>query len=533
MDFDIIVKNVKIIDGLKNRGYEGEVGLDGDMIKAVGGPGSLGSANAGLSIDGKGAVLSPGFIDIHSHDDIVAWDDAYNEPKLRQGVTTVVTGMCGSSLFPLPRNDASLLDDIKREKKWSGSSYPWTAGTFKEFAAQLQELNPAVNFVPAAGHGAMRIAAMGYSAREPSAGELKAMKCFLEEALKAGAVGMSTGLIYPPGSYARNGELSELAGVLADYGGIYFTHLRSEGVKMEEAFEEAARICSDAAVPLHIAHLKCLGRQTWGQAEKRLSLIEERAGRGLKVSWDQYPYTASSTGLLSLLPPSAQEDGVSGLLDNLKNRTFRERLAGEIAKKDLSWENFYMYAGGWDRIILSGAPGSEELEGLSIAELAEGAGKDPFPVVFDLIGKTRGSASMVVFSMSDDDVEAILAYPRTCIGSDGIPARGKVHPRLFGTFPRVLGLYAGEKRLLALEEAVRRMTSLPAGVLGLKDRGVIKEGCRGDMVIFNREAVRDAADYAEPRRYPEGITHVFVNGKAVILDGELKAERAGRVLLKA
>ncbi len=533
MDFDVIIKNVKIIDGLGKNRSDGEVGVSGDVIKAVADAGALRNSGAGLVIDGKGCALSPGFIDIHSHDDIVPWDDVYNEPKLRQGVTTCVAGMCGSSVFPLPENNSPLLEDLRMEKKWQGPDYPWTARTLREYALQVEERRPAINLVPAVGHGAIRISVMGYSARPPAADEFEAMKSLLEESLQAGAVGMSTGLIYPPGSYAREDEITGLAGILGDYGRMYFTHLRYEGVRMDTALEEAVRICSAAGIPLHVAHFKCLGRQSWGDAEKRLAFVAEAREKGLKVSWDQYPYTASSTGLLSMLPPDAQRNGIRALLDELKSSSFQKMLIEEIRKEDMSWENFYIHAGGWERIILSGAPGFEELEGHSIAELAEKSGKPPFQTLFELIGVTRGTATMVVYCMAEDDLERILLHPSTCIGSDGISVRGKVHPRLFGAFPRVLGLYAREKRLFPMEEAVRRMTSLPAGILGLNDRGVIKEGYKADMVIFDYERVRDKADYENPRQYPEGISHVFVNGKAVLADGALRKERPGRVLLRS
>lgn len=531
LNFDAVIKNVKIINGLNEERFAGEVAIRGDFIEAVENPGAFRNARAISVIDGKGCVLAPGFIDIHSHDDMIFWDDAYDMPKLCQGVTTVVTGMCGFSPFPTP-SDAALMENIKRENRRRAENYPWTAGTLEEYALQVRALEPAVNLIPVVGHGPLRRAVVGDGNRSPSSDELDAMKRLLNEALSAGSAGMSTGLIYPPGCYADIREITELAGVVSDYKGIYFTHLRSESAGMPAALEEAARICSDANVALHIGHLKLQGRNSWTEAEKRLSYLEKIKRQGLRISWDQYPYTACSTWLTQLLPPGARKDGTRRLVDNLGRSAFQKKMIDEITRNgDDSWENFYSHAGGWDRIMLGQAPGYEELESRPIAELADENGMDPFSFVFRMIQETHGSASMIVFSMDEADVEKILVHPLTCIGSDGASGSGKVHPRMFGTFARVLGYYVREKKLLSLEEAVHKMTFLSAQALRLKDRGAIKKGYKGDIVVFDPDKVKDKATYAEPRQYAEGIIHVFVNGKAVISGGEVQKERAGRVLL--
>lgn len=530
MNFDAVIKNIKIIDGSGRKRYSGEIGIEGDTIKAAAEPGAIKNVKAGcVVIDGGGSVLSPGFIDIHSHDDAVVWSDPFNEPKLRQGVTTVVTGMCGYSVFPAPEGA------LRRPYGSGGVENILCAGTIGslgEYVRRIEECRPGINLIPAVGHGAVRSAVIGYSARCPSRAELEKMKGHLRNSLKDGAVGMSTGLIYPPGSYADTNELKELADLLGEYGGIYFTHLRSEGVGMPGAVEEAEKICSRSKTQLHISHFKCLGVRSWGNAEKRLSLAEKVRDRGLKISWDQYPYTAGSTFLSSLLPSEVYKEGPDKLLEEIENSAFRRKMTEKMKEDCVSWENFYFISGGWEKIIIADAPGYEELEGASIAESAEKTGEDPFSLVFEVIKRTRAAAVMVVLSMSDEDVERIMKHSSTSIGSDGIPGRGKVHPRLFGAFPRLLGLYAREKRLFPLEEAVHRMTSLPAGTLGLKDRGLIKEGYKADIVIFNPDTVKDTATYSEPRRHPEGISHIFVNGRPVIIDGILGGERPGRVLLK-
>lgn len=531
--FDVLIKNVEIIDGLTKKSYSGEVAILGDTIEVVAEPKALERATAEKRIDGEGLILAPGFIDIHSHDDLIFFDDPFDSPKLHQGVTTVVTGMCGSSPIPIPHPDSPLFEEIKRTKKSTSINYPWEARDLQEYVQALRECKPGINIIPAVGHGEIRLTAMGYQRRLPSKQELGRMKELLEDALKAGAVGMSSGLVYPPSSYATTEELVELAKIIAHYEGIYFTHLRSEGTEMLESLKEAVHICSEANTPLQIAHFKCLGRDSWGDTETRITFLEEALDEGLSIGWDQYPYTANSTGLISLLPPWVQEDGITTLLKNLKSPAFRREMEEVILNtEDHSWENFYYQAGGFHRIIISEAPGYEEVEGKTIEQLAFDENRSPFSLLFEVLLKTHASASMVTHCMDLEDVERIMVHPLTCIGSDGSPGRGKVHPRMFGTFVRVLSTFVREKKLLSLEEAIAKMTSLPAKRLGLKDRGRIQKGYRGDLVIFHPLLVKDTATYEDPRQYAEGIIHVFVNGKQMIESGELQSPGSGKVLLR-
>lgn len=533
MIFDLIIENVEIIDGFSSKRYSGEVALLGDTIEVVAKPKALKESTAEKRIDGEGCILAPGFIDIHSHDDLIFFHDPFDRPKLHQGVTTVVTGMCGSSPIPMPLPLSPLFEEIKMAKENYSLGYPWEARTFLEYTKALKESRPGINIIPAVGHGEIRLAAMGYERRPPKKEELDRMKELLKEALHGGAIGMSAGLVYPPGSFATTEEILELAKIMAPYEGIYFTHLRSEGAGMLEALKEAVHICREASAPLQIAHFKCLGRDSWGDSERRINYLEDAASQGLSIYWDQYPYIANSTGLLSLLPPWAQEKGITHLLKNLASPSFQREIEEAILDThDHSWENFYYQAGGFDRIVISEAPGYEEVEGKTIAQLALAQNVSPFSILFQALLKTNASAAMVTFCMAHEDVEKIMAHPFTCIGSDGSPGQGKVHPRMFGTFAKVLGEYVREKKILSLEEAVAKMTSLPAQRLGLKDRGRIEKGYKGDLVLFDPARIKDRATYEEPRQYAEGIAHVLVNGELIIDDSALLEKRPGRVLLR-
>ncbi|MCD6084906.1 MAG: amidohydrolase family protein [Desulfurococcales archaeon] len=474
-----------------------------------------------------GLVVAPGFIDMHSHDDLVFFKDIANKPKIFQGVITVVCGNCGVSPAPVRRET---LDILKSYTGILGREVSFDWSTYGEFLRKLEELDPlGTNFAGLVGHGTLRIAVMGMEARDPTPAELEEMKKLLAQSMKEGAFGMSTGLIYPPGIYSRTEELVELSKVVARYGGYYATHMRNESDAVLNSVAEAIRIGREAGVPVEISHLKVAGRRNWGRMAEVLRMIEKDREEGVDVTADVYPYTAGSTYLAALLPPWAHVGGEERLKERCRNPEVREEMRKFIEERE-DWENFVRRA-GWENIVITYSPSHPEFTGKSIAKVSEEVGKDPYELVFDILAEDGTDAGMIVFLMNEEDVEKAVTHPYVMVGTDGLDIGvGKPHPRAYGTFPRLLGRYVREKKALTIEEAVRKMTSLPAQKLGLKDRGLIREGFWADIVIFDPKTVIDRATYENPRRTPEGIKHVIVNGVVEIEDGELTDDLGGKVL---
>jgi len=531
--FDYLLKGGKVINGKDSCFKKIDIGIKGSRIAKLDGSEGIEESRAREIIDAKGLIITPGFIDIHSHDDFSFWNDPYIEGKLRQGVTTLLVGNCGTSAAPIPERESQPFKDYRLAQKGRTSgNYPWTAKSIGEYLDELKEIKPAINVLTAVGHGAVRIAVLGFEKRCPSDNEMREMKSLVRQSLEEGAVGLSTGLIYPPGCYSDTEELIELAKEVKAKNGIYLSHIRSESKNMDKALREAILIGRSAGIPVEISHFKCLGKSSWGQAEKRLALLRQAREEGIEVSCDQYPYEANSTKLIQLLSPEEHKKGVGNLIDNLKKDEFRNKLRSNIAKKSTNWENFLYEAGGWDRVMISQAPGSEEYEGRFVSKIAKDENKDPYDLVFDIIISTKGSATMITFSMNENDIKEIMKFPWTSIGSDGMPGNGKVHPRYYGTFPRIFAEYVRDKKVLNIYQAVKKMTSLPASILKIDDRGIIEEGKRADLVLFDLEKIEDKATYKNPAQYPEGIPHVMVGGQFVLRDGELTGSRPGMVGIK-
>ena len=531
--YDIVVKNGKILDGTGNPWFYGDVGIKNGRIVKIG---RLGVETAEKVIDAKGYIVSPGFIDMHSHSDFAALINPYMESKVRQGVTTEVIGNCGFSAAPL--NDflreqiletSPMLREANVKLEWSSMA---------EYMETIERNGVSLNLAPLVGHGTLRAFVMGYEKRKPTAEEFEEMMRLLAESLEHGAFGMSTGLIYPPSCYAENDEIVELCRVVAEYGGIYASHIRGEEHQLLDSVKEAIEIGEGAGVPVEISHHKAAGRENWGKVKESLKLIEEARSRGIEVTCDVYPYTAGSFGLDSVLPPYAHEGGLENMLERLKDSNFRQKLKNDMIKGIEGWRSVASVI-GWENIMISYCRGHPEYEGKMISELAKQKNVSPFDFVFDLIIEERASTSVVLFSMSEEDMKTVLKSPFSMIGSDssaratyGILAAGKPHPRAYGTFPRVLGKYVREEKVLTLQEAIRKMTSFPAQKLGLKDRGLIKEGMWADITIFDPQKIIDKATFMAPHQYPEGIEYVIVNGKIVIEKGEHTKEKPGKVLRK-
>lgn len=528
---DIKIKNGTIIDGSGSPGFKGDLGIESDRIIAVGDC----DGEAERTIDATGLVISPGFIDMHSHSDFSIFSSPQAKSMISQGVTTEVIGNCGLTAAPVTEKRIDSLKKYLGPLSASGN-FDWSWRTFSDFLSLFDE-GIAINIVPLVGQGAIRLAIMGSSSKKPTESEMDEMKNLLRESIEGGAFGLSTGLIYPPGIFTDTDELVELAKVANEYGCIYTTHIRNEGEGVVESVKEAIEIGKRSGISVEISHHKVTGKPNWGAVNETLKLIDEARAEGLNVNCDQYPYTASSTFLSSTIPNWVHEGGIFKMIKRLKDDEIRKRLIREINEGISGWEN-PIKDSGWENIVLSMlfSKKYKDLEGMSIAKIAELQGKEPFDALFDLLIK-EPNAMVVLFEMCEADVINIIKHPATMIGSDGlaIPAEGKfamvkLHPRSYGTFPRVLGKYVREDRVLSLEDAVMKMTSLAANKLGLSGRGLLKEGYFADITIFDPENIIDKATYVDPHRYSEGIVYVIVNGEVALEDCEQNEILAGRVL---
>jgi len=527
--YDILIKNGFIIDGTGRAGYAADIGIVNGLIKEVG---SLRNVSSREVIDAKGLTVSPGFIDFHSHADVELMRQSPERPKIMQGITTEVIGNCGMAVAPLSKHN--LYPQKEYVTSLLGSSeIEWSWSNLKQYFTQLERRNIPVNVASYAAHGAIRVAVMGFDARKPTQEELDKMKMLAVQAMKEGAVGLSTGLIYPPGCYADIHELVELCKVVAEYDGFYASHVRNESDKLIESLKEAIEIGKRANISVHISHFKISGRSNWSKIGQALDLIHQAKREGIDITCDQYPYTAGSTTLTALLPQWVLAGGLEASLRRLSNARTRRRIRRELHQDIPRWNNLAKTT-GWDNIVISlvNTEKNKILEGKSIAKIAELREKDPADVLFDLLTEEKGSVIMVVFQGSEENVRRILQEPTTMIGTDGIPRKGKPHPRLYGTFPRILGKYVREENILSLEEAIHRMTFLPAKRLQFDNIGQIKKGNYADITIFDRDSITDKSTYDQPCQYPEGIEYVLVSGEISVKTGEYTGALPGRILRK-
>jgi len=529
--FDIVIRNGRIVDGSGNPWFIADIGIKNGKIEKIS---RLKLKDADRVIDAEKCIVSPGFIDMHSHSDFSPLINPYMESKVRQGVTTEVVGNCGFSAAPL--NDFLKEEILKTTPMLREARVNLDWFSMEEYRERVEKNGVSLNIAPLVGHGNIRGLVLQYEKRKPTEEEMEKMKQILAQAMKEGAFGMSTGLIYPPSCYADTQEIVELCKVVAEFGGLYASHIRGEQDQLLDAVKEAIEIGEKAGVPVEISHHKAAGRKNWGKVRESLRVIENARLKGVEVTCDVYPYTAGSFGLASLLPPYAHEGGVEKLVERLKNFEFRQKLREDMEKGVEDWHSMFEIL-GWENIVIAYCKGHPEYEGRNISEIAESENLDPFDFVFDLIVEEYASASVILFSMSEDDVRKVLESPFSMVGSDssaratyGVLSSGKPHPRAYGTFPRVLGKYVREEKVLTLQNAIRKMTSFPAQKLGLKDRGLIKEGMWADITIFDPNKIVDKATFANPHQYPEGIEYVIVNGKIVVEKGEHTKELPGKVL---
>ncbi|MBI4606466.1 MAG: D-aminoacylase [Planctomycetes bacterium] len=532
--YDLVLRGGRIVDGTGNPWFHGDVAVQGDRIALVG---AVPAAAGRREIDVKGLVVAPGFIDIHSHSDTLLFEDGDAQSKVRQGVTTEVLGEStsgGPAKGKLPPRSAT----ARREPvQWS---------TLGGYLDALERSGVSVNVASYVGLGTLWRCVLGDSHARPSSAELEEVKALLDEAMREGAFGLSSMVAAPPDMIATTGDLIELCGVVARHGGIYSTHIRNEGEGVFEALGEAIEVGEKAGVPVDVIHLKIADRRLWGRMGEVVALLEGARARGVNVQANVYPYTRGNNDLATIAPPWAHEGGRERFLGRLADPAARERMVREIREGIPGWYDHYLGVGGdWSRILVNAALGerNKRFEGQTmdriIAERSKGKEPppDPFDVLFDLLIEEGGFVSAIYAHHTEEDMTLALAQPWCSVGSDGSAyavegptRRGVPHPRSFGTFPRVLGVFVRERRLLRLEDAVRKMTSLNAAKLGLRDRGLLRPGAFADIAVFDPEAVADRATYAEPFQYPAGIEHVIVNGTLVIERGRHTGARPGRAL---
>jgi N-acyl-D-aspartate/D-glutamate deacylase len=529
---DLLIRGATLVDGTGRPARQADLAVDAGRISTIGS--GLPAHSAREVLDAGGLVVAPGFIDMHSHADFTlpAYPDALN--SLAQGVTTEVVGNCGYSPAPLS-DDPDLGEAQRAAARGLGPDLAWDWRSFGEFLDRLDAARPAVNCIALVGHGTLRLGVVGADDRAATPSELAEMRTGAAAALEAGAWGLSTGLVYPPGSFAVTGEIVAVGEPLAAAGGLYASHIRNENDGLAEALGEAVEIGRQLGVQVEVSHLKAAGLGNHGRAEEALGILDEARASGVRVGQDAYPYTAGSTLLTQLLPPWAQEGGIGPLVERLGSAETRERIARECRSGLPGWPNYSISSGGFDRITIAAVvdPVLAWLEGLTIAEAARRSAVDPMTLVFDTLVADRGATTMIVSLMDEADVDAILAHPRTAIGSDqlGVTAPGaRVHPRAYGTFVRILGRYVRERAALSLETAIHRMTGLPASVLGLADRARLEPGAVADLVVFDPATVADASTYDEPTRLPVGVEAVLLGGRLAMHRGVALDPRLGRVL---
>jgi dihydroorotase/N-acyl-D-amino-acid deacylase len=498
--FDLVIERGRIIDGTGSPWYTADIGIAGDRITAIG---VLSELQAKRRISAKGLIVAPGFIDMHSHAGRSIEGNPALESLVRQGITTVLEGQDGGS--PIPLGPA-----LRR----------------------LTLVRFSINFGYFAGHNSIRSAVMGTENRHASSDEIERMKQITRQAMLDGAFGLSTGLFYVPGNYAPTEEVVELARIAGGMGGMHISHMRDEAAHLLDSVRETIRIGEEGGLPTQITHHKTIGKAAWGMSRETLRLVEEARTRGVDVTIDQYPYTASSTGTAALFPQWSLSGGSKALAERLKAPESRSRIKAEIVHRIINDRG----AGSAANIQFASCGFDHKLDGRTLADAVRDRKLDPTPenaaeIAMDV--QAAGGCSAIYHAISEDDVVRILQSPYTMISTDGFapkPGEGSPHPRSYGSFPRILGRYVREKKVLSLQEAVRKMTGLPSSRLRLGDRGLLRPGMKADIVAFDADRITDRSEYAKPHQYSEGVHHLIVNGTPVLLDGSMTGELPGRVL---
>ena len=526
-EFDLLIAGGTIYDGTGGPPFRGDIGTAGGAVRSIG---RIRASRATTIIKAEGMAVSPGFIDVHDHTAESLLVNPRAESAVRQGVTTLVSGECGDSPFPLTEEAfekmrLALLAEYGLDLNWRD---------IRGFLGRIDEAGAALNYATFVGHGPVRAAAMGFGNRAPSAAELERMKALVGEAMAGGALGLSSGLEYTPGSFASTEELIELCRVAARSGGVYATHMRDEEAGILDAVDEALRIAKETPIRLQISHLKIGYAVNWPKFPALLDRLERARAAGIDFRCDRYPYIAWATGLDMFFPLWSREGTTEDFIARLRDASLQDRLRAEVAAKEKE-------LGSWENVLISSVATDKNrpLEGMNILAAATRSGQSPYEFMRGLLVEETGRVGMITFAMSEDQLKVLLAHPLVGVGSDGSAvapygplAKGKPHPRFYGTFPRVLGKYVREEKVVSLEEIVRKMTAMPAAHLGFVRRGMLKIGWAADVCVFDPERVIDKATFTEPAVYPEGIRQVVVNGEVVVDEGRHTGRLPGKVLRK-
>lgn len=529
-EYDLIIANGTIVDGSGKAGFKADVGIKGDRIAKIG---NLHGATAKQTRDARGQIVAPGFIDMLGQSEQYLLIDSRGMSKVMMGVTTEITGE-GESIAPV--NDRILKEQEDFNRRFN-LTVDWR--TLDEYFKRLEKQGSGLNLGTFVGATQVREYVIGYDDRAPTAAELEQMKTLVAGAMKDGALGLSTSLQYVPARFAKTDEIVELARVAHQYGGIYISHQRSEANAIDDSMKEVFEIARRANIPAEIWHFKTAYQKNWGRMPEMLRRIEDARKQGLKITADVYPYVAGSTSLSACLPPWALEGGTDTMVARLKDAATRQRLRKEISNDSRDWENIYLGSGGPGGILIGSVVNREldNWQGKRLSEIAAAQNKDPLDALFDFIIADHGQTGAIFFMMSEADMKAALKSPLVSIctdsgarATDGPLAGSKSHPRGWGTYPRILGRYVRDEKLMPLELAVHKMTGLPAANVGLKQRGLLREGYFADITIFDPQTIIDRATFEEPNQYPAGINYVIVNGQIEVDSANRTAVNAGRPL---
>ncbi len=531
--YDVVVRGGTVYDGSGKPGVIGDVAINADTIAFIG---DLSNAVGKKEIDAKGLAVAPGFINMLSHCEVSLLFDGNSQSDIRQGVTLEVLGE--GSMGPM--SEAMKRDDeeaMKRDPDWA-YKIDWT--TLGDYFASLERRTVSPNVASFVSAVTVRVHELGYANRAPSAGELERMKALVKQAMEEGAMGVTTALIYAPANYAKTDELIELSKVASSYGGMYIAHIRSEGNAMLKAIDETIRIAREANLPAEIYHLKFSGKNNWNKIDSVTAMIAKANKEGLKISADMYTYTAGATGLDAAMPPWLQEGGIKEWIKRMKDHVNRKRALQEMRTPTNQWENLMMLAGDFDKVLLLGFTNDslrKNFTGKTLGQAAKIYGKSPEETAMDLVITDGTRVGTAYFLMTEENVKRQIALPYVSFGSDaessttsGNFLKTPTHPRAYGNFSRLLGKYVRDEKVISLEEAIRRLTSLPAGNLKIKKRGSLLAGYYADLAIFDPAKIQDHATFENPHQYSTGMVHVFVNGIQVLENGEHTNAKPGRVV---
>lgn len=528
--YDVVILNGTIVDGSGRARFRADIGIKGDRIARIG---KLGRDSGRRQIDAKGMIVAPGFIDMLGQSESFVLIDPRVMSKVMQGVTTEITGE-GESIAPINERLIKEQEDFLRRYKLN---VDWR--TLDEYFARLAKQGAGVNLATFVGATQVREMVIGFDNREPTASELEKMKTLVAEAMEDGALGLSTSLQYVPARFAKTDEIVELAKVAKQYGGIYITHQRSEANALDESLAEVFEIARRADIPTEIWHLKTAYKKNWGRMTEVLRKIRQARARGLDITADVYPYIAGSTSLSASLPPWVLEGGTEKMLARLRDTRIRQQLKKEISTDAKDWENIYLGSGGAEGVLISSVSNRslESLLGKRLSQIAEEQQKEPLEALLDLILADNGQTGAIYFMMNEADLRAAMRAPFVSFctdtgarATDGPLSAARSHPRGWGSYPRILGRYVRELRLLTLEQAIHKMTGMPAKRVGLADRGLLREGLFADIVIFDPQRVIDKATFEAPNQYPQGIPFVMVNGQFTVDEGKRTPALPGRPL---